>query len=143
MQDRQGRTAEIRIRNVIEDISRVADFVEAFGRSNGIPPSVVNDLNVCLDELLNNTISYGYEDHRDHSILVTVTVSGIEVLAEIEDDGRPFDPRQAATPDLAGDLRSRKVGGVGIHFVNSLMDTVDYIRSGRYNRLTLRKRLRI
>ena len=141
MQDGQPKAAEIKIRNVVEDVPLVVEFIETFGRSHGIRPNVVNDLNVCLDELLNNTISYGYDDRRDHSIRVRLVVDGDHMLAEIEDDGRPFDPRQTAKPNLVGDLHSRRLGGVGIHFVNSLMDGVDYVRSGQYNRLTLRKRL--
>jgi anti-sigma regulatory factor (Ser/Thr protein kinase) len=142
MQDGQPRTAEIKIRNVLEDMPLVVEFVEAFGRSRGIPPKVINDLNVCLDELLNNTISYGYDNRGDHSIQVRLVVDGNQLLADVEDDGRPFDPLQSAEPNLAGDLQSRRLGGVGIHFVKSLMDSVDYVRSGRYNRTTLRKRLR-
>ena len=142
MHDGRPATAEIKIRNVVEDMSLVVEFVEAFGRTRGIAPSVINDLNICLDELLNNIISYGYDDRRDHSIRVKIAINGDELLTEIEDDGRPFDPRKSAKPNLAGDLQSRRLGGVGIHFVNRLMDDIDYDRSGRYNRLTLRKKLR-
>jgi two-component sensor histidine kinase len=32
---------------------------------------VVNDLNLCLDEILSNTVSYGYLDRGHHDIMVT------------------------------------------------------------------------
>jgi serine/threonine-protein kinase RsbW len=140
--DGRPAIAEIKIRNIVEDMSLIVEFVETFGHSRGIAPNVINDLNVCLDELLNNIIFHAYDDRGEHSIRVKLAVDDNELLAVLEDDGRPFDPRQSAAPDLAGDLRSRRLGGVGIHFVHSLMDGVDYVRSGRYNRLTLRKRLR-
>ena len=45
------------------------------------------------------------------------------ITAEVEDDGRPFDPfADAALPDLEQDLDDRPVGGLGVHLVRSFMD---------------------
>jgi anti-sigma regulatory factor (Ser/Thr protein kinase) len=41
-------------------ITRMVE-VEGFGAQHPVPPAIVNDLNVALDEALNNIISYGYE----------------------------------------------------------------------------------
>ncbi len=39
--------------------------------------------------------------------------------------------------DLEGDVDERKVGGLGVHFVHTLMDAVDYRRVDGHNELTL------
>ena len=61
--------------------------------------------------------------------------------AEVEDDGRPFDPLTVAPPDRTAPLAERKIGGLGIHFVRNLMSDVAYQRIGDRNRLVLTKAL--
>ena len=130
----------MRIANRIAELTRVVEFVERFGAEHGVPAGIVNDLNLCLDELLNNTITYGYGDTEPHTISVALACDGRFVSADIEDDARPFDPRKALAPDTR-DIRTRRPGGLGLRFVNALMDEVDYVWSDGYNRVRLRKSL--
>jgi serine/threonine-protein kinase RsbW len=131
----------IRIANRIEEMQLVANKVEAFGRDHGLPQSAVNDLNVALDEVITNVISYGYTDAADHAIEVALSYDGTDVTVIVTDDGKPFDPLQAPPPKLGASLKTRRVGGLGIHFVRSLMDQCSYSRSNGRNELTLRKRV--
>jgi anti-sigma regulatory factor (Ser/Thr protein kinase) len=131
----------LRIANSIAELSRVAEFVDRFGIQQALPPAVVNAVNLCLDEILNNSISYGYDDDAPHQISISLAVDDRVVVAEVEDDAKPFDPRVMAARPSGSTLRSRQPGGLGLHFVNSLMDEVDYVRVGGYNRLKLKKRL--
>ena len=134
-----GRRASITIGNTIGEMAKIVDLVEGFGAAHDIPQAIRNDLNLCLDELLNNTISYGYDDGGHHGIVVTLSLTDGRVIAEIQDDARPFDPRQATAPP-AGSLQSRKIGGVGLHFVKALMDEVGYVRVGPQNVVTIAKK---
>ena len=60
------------------------------------------------------------------------------VIATVEDDGVPFDPRDAPLPDLDASLDERQAGGLGMHLVRSTMDGIDYRREGGRNVLTVR-----
>jgi serine/threonine-protein kinase RsbW len=131
----------LRIGNTIAEMSKVAEFVEAFGRNHGLPGNVVNDMNLCLDELLNNTISYGYADAGRHLISVSLQIEGPAMVAALQDDARPFDPRRASLAARSGTLDRPRTGGLGLRFVNALMDEVDYVRSGQYNQVKLKKML--
>jgi serine/threonine-protein kinase RsbW len=133
-----GRKISITIDNTIDEMAKVVDLVDRFGAAHHIPQAVSNDLNLCLDELLNNTISHGYDDKERHSIVVSLSLVDDRLIAEIGDDARPFDPR-IATAAPEGNLRSRKIGGVGLHFVKTLMDQVGYVRVGRQNVVTIAK----
>ena len=130
------------IGNTIAEMVKVIEFVEKFGAAHGIPQAAINDLNVCLDELLNNTISYGYDDQAPHSIAVDLTLAAGLLTADIKDDGKPFDPRKSTPKPSRGTIQSRAVGGLGLHFVKTLMDEVRYMRMGRNNVVRLVKRLR-
>ncbi|NJN39733.1 MAG: ATP-binding protein [Gammaproteobacteria bacterium] len=59
----------------------------------------------------------------------------------MEDDGRPFDPLSVAPANRSGSLRDRRAGGLGVHFVRSLLSKVEYARVGDRNRLTLKRNL--
>ncbi len=130
------------IGNTVAEMAEVIEFVEKFGAAHGIPQAAVNDLNVCLDELLNNTISYGYDDQAPHSIAVDLTLAADLLIADIEDDGKPFDPRKNTLKPSSGTIQSRAVGGLGLLFVKTLMDEVGYTRMGRNNVVRLVKKLR-
>ena len=136
-----GSKVSIAIGNTIAEMAQVVDLVDWFGAAHYIPQAISNDLNLCLDELLNNTISYGYDDKTRHNIVVTLSLTDGWLIAEIQDDGKPFDPRKA-TPAPKGSLQSRKIGGLGLHFVKTLMDEVGYMRVGRQNVVTIAKKLR-
>jgi serine/threonine-protein kinase RsbW len=130
------------IGNTIAEMTKVAEFIEQFGTAHDIPQAIVNDLNLCLDELLNNTISYGYDDKAPHSIVVELALTDSLLIAEIKDDGTPFDPREATPAAIDNTLQSRKVGGLGLQFVKALMDDISYERIGRLNVVKIAKRLR-
>jgi anti-sigma regulatory factor (Ser/Thr protein kinase) len=134
--------ASLRIGNTIAEMRKVAKFVEAFGKAHGLAGTVVNDVNLCLDELLNNTISYGYQDEGRHSILISLHIDGQALLAELQDDAKAFDPRRSRSRRRSGDRGRRRAGGLGLQFVNALMDEVDYVRTDEYNQVRLKKILR-
>jgi anti-sigma regulatory factor (Ser/Thr protein kinase) len=130
------KKTQIVIGNSIADMAKVADLVDRFGAEHAIPQRAVDNLNVCLDELLNNTISYGYQDDKAHDIFVELTLVDAVLTAEVRDDGAAFDPRQAAAPAF-----DSRIGGLGIHFVRSLMDHVDYARIGNWNVVRISKKV--
>ena len=132
---------ETTIKNSIEEIARVVALIEELASVQNLPASTIWPLNVALDEVLSNIISYGHEDGREHEILVRVSLEQGLMVAEVEDDGRAFDPLAAPAPDIDLPLEERGVGGLGIHIVRNLMDEVTYDRIAGRNRLTLKRAL--
>lgn len=124
-----------------EGFARVVDAVDSFANEHHIAPDVVSDMQLALDEVLKNIVDYGYADDAEHEIRVALNIGKGVLQATVEDDGVPFNPLEAATPDTRGTLQERRVGGIGVHFVKSLMDEVTYDRAGDYNRLVLKKKL--
>lgn len=94
-----------------------------------------------IDEMLNNIISYAYEDAGKHLIDLNVALSGRELVLSIADDGVPFDPFQTETPNVSKPLETRSIGGLGVHLVRNIMDEVSYERSSGQNVTTLIKLL--
>jgi anti-sigma regulatory factor (Ser/Thr protein kinase) len=132
---------EMRIANRREEVRSAAAMVERFSAEHRIPGQVVHDINVALDEVLANIISYAFAPGEVSEILVRLVHRPGEMELVVEDGGKPFDPLRAPRPKLGTPLEARQVGGLGIHFVKSLMDEVSYERVDGRNRLRLKKRL--
>ena len=130
---------EIRIANRISEMERVTELVDGFGAGHALSNEVMVALNVSLDEILNNIISYGYDDTANHDIVVRIELRDGCVEVAVEDDGRPFNPLLAPGPDLTA--KPRHVGGVGLHFVRKLTDHLEYARRDGMNELRFRKKL--
>ena len=134
-------SAELRLANDLGAMAQIPGWVERFGGAHGLAAALVNDLNVVLDEVVNNAITHGYDGGTRGEIVVRLRCQPDSVMVEVEDDGRPFDPLQAPPPDLAVPPAARRVGGLGLHFVRSLVDKVSYARVGPRNVLKMLRNL--
>ena len=90
-----------------------------------------------------NVIGYAYPKGMRGHVEVTADVTDDVLTLVIKDHGTPFDPTQYKEIDVDAGLDERAIGGLGIHLINSIMDTVAYERTvDGYNRLTLTKKLK-
>ena len=129
------------LRNDLSELARIADVIESHGESRGWPAKWVLNLNLSLDELITNTVSYGYQDTDEHEIRVTLSERNGALVTVLEDDGIAYDPfTSAPAPDLEAGVEERPIGGLGVYFVKTLMDEVAYERIDDHNRITLIQR---
>lgn len=122
-------------------ITRAIGALEAFGAGHGLPTSAVWPFQVALDEILSNIVGHGYGDRADGVIDATFTLAGGELQVTIEDEAPAHDPLATAAPDISAPLEERKPGGLGVHFVRTLMDRVEYSRHDGRNRLVFVRRV--
>ncbi|HWQ74088.1 MAG TPA: ATP-binding protein [Syntrophomonas sp.] len=125
----------------LAEIEGLAASIEEFGEAHGIAPKIIFGINLALDELITNTISYGYGDDKEHVIGIRLTLLPEEIEVEISDDGIGFNPLKKPEPDINQSAEERPIGGLGIHLVRKMMDQVDYRRQDNRNILTMRKNL--
>lgn len=133
--------SSITILNNLKELTRLSEFIELFGEQAELPVKVIFELNLCLDELITNVVSYGYVDEEAHSIEITINRESDTVSLEIIDDGISFNPLTKDPPDTTLPLEERQLGGLGIHLVKSVMSDYTYMRDGANNILKLIKRL--
>lgn len=133
----------IRVANDLKELSVIAERVDAFCGEREISPAVAYQVNLSLDELLTNTISYGYADGAQHEIQIDLSIDGDQLTIRIEDDARQFDLTDSDpnTADTDSGLDERTPGGLGIFFVHQMMDTVSYRRENNKNVVLLGKKL--
>jgi len=141
VESQSGKEMRIKItlKNNLAEIERMAGWVQDFGRENWPSEELVWQIRLVLEEVVTNIISYGYENQADHFIEVQVVDSEQAVVLSVRDDARPFNLLEHPVPDLEIPLEDRKIGGMGIHMVRQIMDTIDYKREADENRLLMRK----
>ena len=135
-------TLSVQLRNDLSELQRLDQLVTKFAEQHDLAPELVYRVNLVLEEIITNVISYGYDDSSEHEISVRLSWKDPGIEIEIEDDGRPFNPLAAPPPDTRKPLAERQVGGLGIHFVRAMMDEVEYRRENAKNLLVLKTKIR-
>lgn len=125
----------------LAQIPRLADAFGAWAAGAGVEAADVHRVNVVLEELVVNAIVHGLGASRPGRVRVRVRREGDALEAELRDDAPPFDPFEIPPPSLTASLEEREIGGLGVHFVKTLMDEWRYAREGGENVVVLRKRL--
>lgn len=131
--------SSIKIKNNLKQITTTIEWFEAFALENKMPFAIIQKINIAFDELLNNIISYGYDDEDVHEIDVEIELRGERLIIIIRDDGIPFNPFEKNPPDTMLSVEERMIGGLGIHLVKKLMDEYEYKRHTNKNIITLIK----
>lgn len=131
----------ITIINQLDQLEHLAHSLEEISDEWKIPLNIALNLNLVLEELVTNIIFYGYEDKDEHEIRINLSYKNNTIKVHIEDDGRQFDPLQVPEPNTEKTIEERKIGGLGIHFVRTIMDDINYLRLDNINRLTMTKHI--
>ena len=131
------------MKNEMTEVSRMRGFFLSVCREHDIDDETFKTLNLAIEEWVANVINYAYpKGIRGHVELTAKVSEGILTLV-IKDHGAPFDPTQHEEVDVEAELSERQIGGLGIHLVKAIMDTVNYERTADgYNVLTLTKTLK-
>lgn len=136
-----GRAKSFCIENRLSEVQKIHEEMALFCRNLGVSKPDIQRVNLALEEILVNIIHYGFDDDSKHFIDIAVSeIAQNELKIVIEDSGREFNPLENEQPDTGMNVESRPIGGLGIHLVVNLMDSVTYDRKDGKNLLTFTKK---
>jgi anti-sigma regulatory factor (Ser/Thr protein kinase) len=127
------------LKNDLSELETLCQHLNKFGHVSGLSEACITDINICLDELFTNIVSYGFTDDLEHIIRFTINVDNNVLTLTIEDEGIAFNPLEKKDPEIPADLIDVRIGGLGIHIVRKLMDDISYERKRGKNKLTMKK----
>lgn len=104
----------------VSELKKINHILEVFVKSNNLSSQVLFALNLLIEEILTNVITYGFEDSSEHFILLRLEKGDGLVNIKIEDDGKPFNPLDYDEPDLDKPLEDRGMGGARYFFGKKL-----------------------
>jgi anti-sigma regulatory factor (Ser/Thr protein kinase) len=129
------------LKNDFDELTRLAEALTEFCGRHGVPDESRITLNVALEEIVTNIISYAFDGARERSIDLELGLRDGSLRAIVADDGIAYNPLQHALPDVTLPLEKRRIGGLGIVLITRLVDDVTYERTGGRNVLTISKRV--
>ena len=128
-----------KLKNDASELDRLCQQLTNFGNTFGLSQKFIFQINLALDELFTNIISYGYKDKGEHLIKFAISCEDGTVVIRIEDSGVPFDVAEFEVADPKKTLEDCRVGGLGLHLIRKLMDEIKYRRTDDKNIVILKK----
>jgi len=132
---------ELIITNDVKEVPRLAEFVEEACETVHFDMATTMQLNLALEEAVVNVIDYGYPAGTKGEIHIEAQANEQRLKFTITDSGVPFDPTAKEEVDTTLSAEERPIGGLGIHLVRQIMDSINYERLNGHNVLTLRKKI--
>lgn len=140
--DQTMKSDSLILKNEVTELEKIALKLEELSEIWMLPPRVVMEINLALEELFSNVVFYAFNDGKEHLIRVDFSMTGPDtIMLTIEDDGQPFNLlEKPATDTIDLPLEQRPVGGLGIHLVKEMMTNVEYRRENGHNIVTLTRK---
>jgi phosphoserine phosphatase RsbU/P len=112
-------------RRSIESLAQIF----AFSAETVMQAGLRRTVDLVIEELFTNIVKYGRASDTMISIDICRLGRGVRVTLT-DPDAEYFDPQRAPPPDVGAPLERREPGGLGLHLVRELVDTLEY----RYSR---------
>ena len=135
--DTDGATRCLTLVNDLRQVSLLPGFVDRLREENGLAPALAAKINLALEEAVCNVIHYAYPEGTAGKMDLEAVREGNRLRFTLTDRGKAFDPTAAPEADLSSSVEDRPVGGLGIHLVRSIMDSIRYQRLDGKNVLTM------
>ncbi len=128
--------------NDINTIPQLYEFIEGIGEELNLDMSLTMGLNLALEEAVVNVMEYAYPVDVQGDVTIEAIANETHLVFILSDSGTPFDPTKKEKVDTTLSAEERSIGGLGIHLVREIMDSVDYEYCDNKNILTLSKKIK-
>ncbi len=134
---------ELKLKNQMQELERVNLFVEEICEELGLDMELQMNLNLVIEEMVVNVISYAYPEGQEAEIELLAESDGKELTFVLSDRGEEFDPTLQESADMDVNPAERDLGGMGIYIVKNIMNQVSYQRLEGKNLLTMTKNIEV
>jgi serine/threonine-protein kinase RsbW len=123
----------------IHSIPTVSLMLDTAMRAHGFSEEEILDTQLAVEETITNVIVHGYAGATGEILITSRTTHGLAEV-QIEDSAPPFNPLSLPEPDTTGDVKDRKIGGLGVFLIRQVMDEIIYRYEDGKNILVLIKK---
>jgi serine/threonine-protein kinase RsbW len=122
----------------IEHIKDVYRFAEDLFEAEGIAEDVRFPLHLALEELFVNLVTYNTAGQKDILIEIKLADGGVTVTMT-DFEAEDFDVSKKRHVDIEASLAERKPGGLGLHLIQHMVDTLEYDHRDRRSKIRFTK----
>ena len=121
-----------------DSLEEIFEFTERFFDTEIINESVRFAVHFVMEELFTNMVKYNPGKSSDILLNVDNVNGGITVsLTDYDVDA--FDVTAARQVDIESPVDKRRVGGLGLHLIQKMVDTLEYDYTDRQSTVTFTK----
>lgn len=121
-------------------LAMISELTRHMAALAGFDEAVAVRLALAVDEAATNAIEHAYAGAPDREVELRFDDRADELRVEVIDSGARVDPDAMPSVDLDRYVSERRTGGLGVHLMEKIMDSVTYHRSARHNICCLVKR---
>jgi sigma-B regulation protein RsbU (phosphoserine phosphatase) len=99
-------------------------------------------MNLAMEEAVVNVMNYAYPADVKGTVDIEAKAGDGWLQFIISDSGTAFDPTAKGEVDTTLSAEERGIGGLGIHLIRQIMDSIEYERKDDRNVLTLTKKVK-
>jgi anti-sigma regulatory factor (Ser/Thr protein kinase) len=118
----------------------VREVTRKMAETAGFDLGTADQVALAVDEAATNVIEHAYRGAPDREVEIRLEDRGPEFKVEVVDSGNTVDPRAVPDVDLRRYAKERRTGGLGMHLMGKIMDSVTFRRSAGRNVCRLVKR---
>lgn len=117
---------DIRIPSQTDQLHLVREFISREAMVAGFDEEATSKIALAVDEACTNVIKHSYEFAPNYFLDIRVQVGNGKFEIVIRHSGKSFDPSAVKSPNMREYMSQYRRGGLGMHLMRSLMDTVEY-----------------
>jgi serine/threonine-protein kinase RsbW len=136
------RSIHITLPRVTARLDYLRETIVNFLSSEKIDEGTISRIELSAYEAVVNIIEHSSPAYRDRDIDIECTVRDDDVLVVVRNYGEKFDITEAAMPDIEKHYKAGKMRGLGIYFMRTLMDSVEYSHHDMVSTLRMSKKFK-
>lgn len=133
MTDRAGTALVVQVPSRTEFLAVVREIAFRVARGAGFNKSASEQISLAVDEAVTNVIEHAYGGAPDRVVELRFEDRGPDLQVDVVDDGATMDPKSMPKVDLDKYASEGRKGGLGVHLMNQIMDSVTFGRSSDKN----------
>jgi len=123
------RTFTIQLNSTFEESEKIPDFADEIGQEAGLEEEHTETFKLILSEAVTNAIIHGNQSNPKKKVLVSVLVTDEYISADIQDEGKGFDP-SVKKKDPLKEENLLATGGRGVFLIEQFSDHMEFKEKG-------------
>ena len=114
----------------LSNLKKIRATIKDFLKIYEVDLKIIKNIQLAVDEAVTNIIKHAYEgENKNNIIKIELEYKNKKFLIHLYDNGIKVDKKKIKPRNLD----NVKPGGLGVHFINEIMDQTKYLSSNEWN----------